>query len=258
MPTPLSCVLVMPAYNEQECISPVVQAWYKEFQTLFGSSFRMIVVNDGSRDRTGDILDGLSRSLSGLTVIHQKNGGHGVALLTGYRAAAEIVEASFVFHVDSDDQFRTEDFRKLWDQRQKSKFILGWRAARHDALHRLVITRILRMAIFAVFGVWLKDSNVPFRLIESRYLAALLKVMPDGVFAPNIFLAILAAKDGQDLMHIPVHHEDRKTGTVSIVRWKLIKVCFRSLQELFQFRIRLKGKVNTIRLVQQSPYVAVK
>jgi dolichol-phosphate mannosyltransferase len=245
--TPDSLCIVMPAYNEQECIEIVVNSWLAFLETDFPSeSGVLIVVNDGSKDRTGDILNTLTATHKSLIVIHQKNGGHGSALLAAYRAALDLSPA-WVFHVDSDDQFLPQDFGKLWQHRQESNFITGYRKVRNDAFHRLIITRVVRALNFLLFGCYLKDANIPYRLIRGPYLQVLLQLLPDGVFAPNIFLAVLAARDGQKLFEIPISHRKRDTGKVSIVHWKLIKVCYRSAKELLKFRLSLPQKLRLIR-----------
>lgn len=238
--------IVMPAYNEEGCIREVVRSWLQTLGDLDVVGGRLVVVNDGSRDETGDILDQLGAENQALRVVHQKNGGHGRALRNAYEQAL-LLQPEWVFHVDSDDQFNNDDLRLLWNERTRSKFLIGYRKKRHDAMHRLVITRILRLVGFLFFGAWLRDSNIPFRLIEGRYLKALLEQVPPTVFAPNIFLAVLARRDGQDLMEIPVEHRDRRTGKVSIVRWRLIKACLRCVRELFEFRLALGGKLRSLR-----------
>jgi len=243
----LPCVLVMPAYNEEGCIAQVVRGWAVEFDRLFGQNFRLVVVNDGSRDRTGPILDEVAHSEPRLIVVHQKNAGHGGALLRGYREAVAL-QPGYIFHVDSDDQFKTSDFAALWAHRAESRCILGNRLVRHDALHRLVITRILRLVLLLLYGRYLKDSNIPYRLLEARFLREALQIIPSDTFAPNIFIAVLGARLGEKLLYLPVTHEDRKTGTVSIVRWKLIRVCFRCVGELLRFRRILAENVPALKL----------
>jgi glycosyltransferase involved in cell wall biosynthesis len=247
--TKTECVIVMPAYNEQDCIGAVLDSWLKEFRTRFGQAFRIIVVNDGSRDGTATILNYLAKAEPELLVLHQKNSGHGAALMTGYRHALTLSPA-YVFQVDSDDQFEPADFLKLWNERNGSKFIIGFRSERHDPFHRLVITRILRLMVFMTFGIRVKDLNIPFRLIRTDYLKALLEVLPTGLFAPNIFLSILAAADGQDLKHIPVTHRDRQTGSISIVRWKLIRVCLRTARELIRFRLNMSSAIRKLKSLE--------
>lgn len=239
-------VIVMPAYNEADCIRPVVEKWLGVFNTLKIHGGKLLVVNDGSKDNTGAILDEISANNPSLKVIHQSNAGHGAALMRAYREGLSF-KPKWIFHVDSDDQFVPADLSKLWEKRERSKFILGYREVRHDALHRLVITRILVALNLLVFGVYLKDSNVPYRLIAADYLLKLLSVMPQGVFAPNVFLSVLAAWDGQELMHIPITHQDRQTGQVSIVKWNLIKACLRSVKELIDFRLSLGRRIKELR-----------
>lgn len=233
-------VIVMPAYNEAGCIEAVVQKWMLIFDQISDREGRMVVVNDGSKDSTGEILDRLAAQNSRLEVIHQENAGHGAALLTGYKRALEL-SAKWVFHVDSDDQFIPADFHLLYSRRHDSRFILGCRAKRHDAMHRLIITKIVVVLNFLLFRVFIKDSNVPFRLIEGGYLKELLSRFPADVFAPNIFLSVIAARDGQKLMSIAINHQDRKTGKVSIVRMSLLKACLRSARELLRLRAALKN-----------------
>jgi glycosyltransferase involved in cell wall biosynthesis len=106
-------------------MADVVKIWSDLLDTEFaGENTRLIVVNDGSRDNTGKILDEIQPQYPKLIVVHQPNGGHGNAVVHAYRKAVEI-GAEYVFQTDSDDQFIPEDVKKLWDKRTQSDFILG-------------------------------------------------------------------------------------------------------------------------------------
>lgn len=238
----------MPAYNEQDCIEKVVYNWTNFLKTKFpNDKTTLIVINDGSKDNTKVLLDKLDTQIDNLTVVHQKNGGHGNAVVNGYRKALEL-NSEYVFQTDSDDQFVSEDFDKLWEKRSQSQFILGYREVRHDAGVRLFITKFLRGTISTVYGTFIMDSNIPFRLIKGTFLRKLMAQLPNPEpFAPNIFLAVMAKKSGQQLFDIPITHKDRETGTVSIVKWNLWKVCIRSFKELLRFRLELNDKVKAIR-----------
>ncbi|GAB2772647.1 glycosyltransferase family 2 protein [Rhabdobacter roseus] len=240
--------IVMPAYNEQDCIEKVVENWTDFLAKKFpGQPTTLIVINDGSKDRTGELLDRIKQTNSRLTVVHQKNGGHGNAVVHGYRKALEL-NSEYVFQTDSDDQFITDDFDKLWSRRQESDFILGYRQVRHDAGVRLFITKFLRNTISSIYGTYILDSNIPFRLIKGTFLQKLMDQLPNPEpFAPNIFLSVMAKKAGQKLLDIPITHKDRETGQVSIVKWTLWKVCIRSFKELMRFRLELNDKVKAIR-----------
>lgn len=247
--------IVMPAYNEEEVIDVVVKQWtdllHRQFPT---EATRLIVVNDGSRDRTGAILDEIQSRFPTLVVVHQPNGGHGNAVVNGYRKAIAL-DSAYVFQTDSDDQFVTDDFIKLWARRDESPFILGYREERYDAPARLLITRILRLSIAFIYGTYIMDSNIPFRLIRGSFLKKLLAQLPTPTpFAPNIFLAVMAKKAGFNTFDIPITHKERLTGTVSILKWKLLKVCIQSFRELAQFRLELGGKVKALK--QPEPIAA--
>jgi hypothetical protein len=119
---------------------------------------------------------------------------------------------------------------------------------RHDAVFRLFITRILRWSMFLVYGTFILDSNIPFRLIKGSFLKKLLEQLPSPTpFAPNIFIAIMAKKSGQELFNIPIVHKERLTGEVSIRKMKLLKVCWQSFKELLNFRLELNTKIKKLK-----------
>jgi dolichol-phosphate mannosyltransferase len=256
MPTPeilpagsLALAIVIPVYNEAACIEEVIRSW-GDFMLSYleGRQFKIIVINDGSKDLTPQILDGLARELPYLDVIHQPNGGHGNAVLHGYRRAVD-KHPEWVFQVDSDNQFISQDFPALWERRNQSCFILGHRQKRYDDANRLVITRIMRLLNRTLFGVYIADSNIPYRLIKGNYLPGLLQVLPAEPFAPNIFLAVLARKDGNDVLSIPVTHKERETGQVSIIKWNLLKVCIRTARELAAFSLSLNKRLKKLKVL---------
>ncbi len=244
--------IVMPAYNEEACIELVVGQWCDLLDRQFPTeNTRLIVVNDGSKDKTGEILASLRDRFPKLVAVNQPNGGHGNAVVHAYRQAVAL-DSEWVFQTDSDDQFITDDFMKLWAKRNESDFILGSRMVRHDAPARLWITRILRGSIWAIYGTYIQDSNIPFRLIRGSFLRKLLQQLPDPTpFAPNIFLSVMSKKAGNNTFDIPITHKERQTGTVSILKWKLLKVCMTSFIELAQFRLDLGGKVKELKKIEK-------
>jgi glycosyltransferase involved in cell wall biosynthesis len=209
--------------------------------------FKLLVINDGSRDKTGVILDELTDQYPNLIAKHQLNGGHGNAIFNGYQMAVQM-NPNFVFQTDSDDQFVPSDFKNFWDKRNESEFVLGFREVRNDDPFRLLITRILKYSLLFIYGTYIHDANIPFRLIRTSFLNKLLNALPHQTpFAPNIFLSVLAKKSGQKLFNIPVLHKERETGEVSIRHMKLLKVCWQSFKELTKFRLQLNDLVSEIK-----------
>ena len=226
--------IVMPVYNEEECIEEVLRSWSMVLKRYPGSE--LLVLNDGSTDRTAEILERIGDDNPLIRVINKKNEGHGKTIYTGY---AEAVRSGhgWVFQTDSDGQIAPTDFPALWNARSESDLVLGFRKYRNDPAHRLVLTRIMSPMIYCLFGISLKDANVPFRLMRREYLETLLVKIPPGTFAPNVFLSILAARDDLDLQDIPVTHIKRKTGKESLVNVKLVKGGLRIAKELIAFRM---------------------
>ncbi|MFM6947833.1 MAG: glycosyltransferase family 2 protein [Aquirufa sp.] len=243
----LDLVLVIPAYNEEGCINDVIPLWINGISKFVDQDkFKLLVVNDGSKDNTGKLLDELAGDYPNLIVKHQLNGGHGNAVVNGYKLAIEM-NPTYVFQTDSDDQFEVNDFIKFWEKREQSDFILGFREDRHDDPFRLLITRILRFSLLFIYGVYIKDANIPFRLMKTTFLNKLINSLPKQTpFAPNIFIAVMAKKAKQEIFNIPVFHKERETGEVSIKHFKLLKVCWQSFKELLDFRIKLNRIVKNI------------
>jgi len=132
--------LVIPVYNEAECITEVVNDWIKELDRL-GISYCMIVLNDGSKDNTAEILSQY-RDNPKVNVVNKKNSGHGPTILQGYQMAVQ--EAPWVFQVDSDNEMRAEHFKKVWHERKDVDAIIGMREGRYQPLPRKIVSLFSR------------------------------------------------------------------------------------------------------------------
>jgi dolichol-phosphate mannosyltransferase len=227
--------VIMPAYNEQAGIAAAVAEVQQEILERFAPA-ELIVVNDGSRDRTGAILDDLARQDPRLRIVHQANRGHGPALLAGLEAAT----GAHLFLIDSDQQIPLDHFEPLWRAAQGQDGAFGVRRARQDAPARRLLTRVIRPALTLLFGVRLHDANVPFKLMKRELWLAARPLIPPDTLAPSLFLAIFAGKRHHRIALLDVPHRDRTSGTVSIRHWKLIRFCARAFGQLLRFRLRLK------------------
>ena len=91
-----------------------------------------------------------------------------------------------------------------------------------------------------MFGVRIKDANVPYKLVRRTAWLDAKRYIPDGTLAPSLFLAVSMKRKQSDLAFVDVAHRDRVTGTVSIRRWKLIKFCARGFRQLLDLRRALR------------------
>src|SRR5262245_23786496 len=203
--------VVMPVYNEEAGIVGVVEAWSSALDRL-GISYELRVYDDGSRDRTGELLDQVARGRASVVALHHENRGHGPTILRGYREA----RGDWVFQVDGDDEMGPEAFPSVWSRREEADLVLGFRTGRQSPPSRRLVTASSRLAVRALFGAALRDVNTPYRLYHRTALVRLLGVVPLDAFAPNVILAGLAVRGGLRVVEVPVPHRERRTGVSSI------------------------------------------
>ena len=227
--------VVMPVYNEQDAIVTAVDEVQRHVLDHVPES-ELVVVNDGSRDGTGALLDSAAARDPRVRVIHQKNTGHGGAVMAALGAA----RGEYVFLIDSDRQIPLDDFPKAWREIAAGRdAVFGVRRRRHDPALRLYLTTVIRTAVRALFGVQLYDANVPYKLLRKSIWDEARPLIPDGTLAPSLFLAIIARRRGYNMVELDVMHKERNTGEVSIRRMKLLKFCARGLSQMLALRRRV-------------------
>lgn len=230
----LDLAVVMPVYNEQECIVDVVNSWREALSGL-QIDYKIIVLNDGSRDGTREALtafDGDPR----IGITHKTNSGHGPTILVGYREAVNLAE--WVFQCDSDDEMKAANFNLLWEKRDDYDALFGVRIGRQQNLGRRLISGVSRATVQLYFGAGVTDVNVPYRLIRARILKEIIASIPDDTFAPNVIISGALARAKLRIHNEPIPHEGRKTGTISIVKWKLWRAAIRSFGQTLRHRAR--------------------
>ncbi len=234
---PLDLALVMPVYNEEACIVRVVESWRAVLSHL-GMDFRMIVLNDGSSDGTQDALAAFAGD-ERIEVINKENSGHGPTILMGYYRAVEL--ADWVFQCDSDDEMKAEHFPDLWEKRETYDALFGVREGRRQNLARKFISVCSRLTVGLLFGKGVTDVNTPYRLIRANLLKQILAYIPYDTFAPNVVISGTLAKAGVRIYEQPVPHELRKTGSVSILRWKLWRGAVKSFWQTLYCRPAIRA-----------------
>ena len=223
--------IVMPIYNEEECIAEVVHDIHSTILSKLPGS-ELLAVNDGSQDSTPQILDELAEHLPQVIPYHKENGGHGDALLYGLKRAT----GRYIFLTDSDGQTNPEDFWSLWDRRHSMDFVSGVRSERHDPLHRLLLTRLLRFGIVILFGAHCSDANVPFKLFKSDFWQRVSPLIPSDTLTPSLFLCLAAKRCLNGIEEVNIRHLPRATGTCTIRHFKLVRFCVRAFLQILRFR----------------------
>ena len=226
-------IVVMPVYNEAECIGGVINDWSAALTDL-GIDFEILALNDGSKDATADVLAAYQNDPR-VTVINKANSGHGPTILQGYRDAA--TRADWVFQVDSDDEMKPGAFANFWKRRDKYDAIFGVRAAREQDSARKFLSAGSRATVKFLYSRGVRDVNVPYRLLRARTLRPIVAAIPDDTFAPNILISGVLGKRRRRVFNLPVIHENRKTGTGSLASSKIWKIAALALSQTLRFRM---------------------
>lgn len=222
--------VVIPAYNEEKNIEAVLDEWH-EIVKKTGEDSRVLLIDDGSTDRTRDIASKLQNTHPYLLVETKENGGHGAAVLYGYRRAIA-GGATYIFQTDSDGQTLPEEFWPLWEERRSAGLLLGSRRHRQDGFGRVVVTKTLKLVVFLNFGVWMEDINTPFRLMKSDELDKILKLVPRNYHLANVIISVLYKKSMRTVKYYPITFRPRQGGKNSV---NFRKICAMGRRALVEF-----------------------
>jgi len=229
-PTPPELVLIVPVYNEEDAIVPVLTEWRAELGRTVGSGrFSILVIDDGSTDATPSRLAGLG--WTELVVHRHSNRGHGQSCLVGYVEAARM-GAARVFQIDSDGQCDPAGFAGVWERRGKAPAIYGRRISRDDGWARRLISRVLRLSLKVARRTRLNDTNVPFRLYDAQLAAATAARVPPDFNLANIAMALLLEPKGFE--EVPIHFRDRMGGHPTVGLWGFVPKAMRLHRDVFR------------------------
>lgn len=206
--------LVMPAYNEEENIGQVIADWYPVVEQIGGES-RLVVLDDGSKDRTYSILKDACADHPLLIPVKKENQGHGATVLYGYRYALE-QEPDYIFQTDSDGQTDPREFWEFWEQREAYDMVIGHRCRREDGRSRIFVTQVLKLVIRLCFHEDVTDANTPFRLMKAEVLREQIRLIPENFNLSNVILSVIYAKKGLRVKYIPITFRPRQGGENSI------------------------------------------
>ena len=159
--------IVIPAYNEPENIAACVADWYPIVERYGGEGSRLVVIDDGSKDDTNALLCGMAKDRPLLIPLTKTNGGHGSAVLYGYRYAIEH-GADWIFQTDADGQTNPGEFDGFWNERNRYDAVIGYRTKRGDGAQRAVVEKVVCLLLRLYFGVKVPDANAPFRLMRTE------------------------------------------------------------------------------------------
>lgn len=226
-----------PAYNEEGNIEKTVRGALEILRGLDSvQEFEILIVDDGSTDRTGEIADRLAAEASEVKAIHHsQNRGYGGALKTGFYNA----RFEWVVFTDSDGQFdfaEVTEFIKLAEGADAPDLILGYRLGRADSLMRKLNSRLWAVLVWLLFGLRVRDRACGFKMIRRRVIEGIAPLESDGAVAEDELL-IRAKRAGFKFAEVGVHHYPRATGEPTGADPRVI---LRAFREIFSLWCRLR------------------
>jgi glycosyltransferase involved in cell wall biosynthesis len=235
-----------PAYNDSGTIASLVITALQSARRLT-PDFEVIVVNDGSADKTAEILDELARTYPEVRVVHhERNRGYGGALRTGFATATR----ELVFYTDGDAQYDPAEMELLWRRLDETVDVVnGYKISRSDPMHRIIIGRVYHHTVKLLFGLGVRDVDCDFRLIRRAVFDKVRLEKDSGVICLEMMKKITDA--GFHIAEVPVHHYHRAYGRSQFFNFRRL---FRTGVDVFKLwfalvvrREHLKAPVAVVR-----------
>lgn len=216
--------VIAPVYNEEDniirFIDRVEKAVIKEF-----NEYEIVLVNDGSSDKSREIMDEQARVNSSVKVYHfTKNNGQTAALAAGF----ELCSGDIVVTMDSDLQTDPEDINKLLPYLEEYDMVNGRRATREDGIAKKLQSKIGNGVRNYVTGDNIQDTGCPLKVMKVE-VAKSYKLF-EGM---HRFLPTLARLGGYKVTEVPVRHYDREFG---ISKYNAFNRMFKGLKDAFAVR----------------------
>ena len=175
---------VIPAFNEEDAIAATVTGVARALADL-GADFEVVVVDDGSRDKTADVVLGLRDELPMVRLVsHSTNRGYGAALGTGFAAA----EKDLLFLTDGDKQFDPREVARLLPLLEHADLAIGYRKPRADPWQRRFFGWGWNALINVLFGYTARDVDCAFKLFPRSLLTELNVTSLAHTFSPELIV----------------------------------------------------------------------
>lgn len=245
-PAPQSISAVLPAYNEEQVIAASVDAMVSALERL-GSNYQdyeVIVVNDGSRDRTRAIVEEIGEANPRVRCVsHEVNRGYGAALWTGFTSATK----ALVFLTDGDKQFDVDEIADFLPLMDGADMVIGFRHPRADPLIRRLNGWGWNTIVRLLFGYTARDVDCAFKLFR-RSVLDLVDVKSKGATFSAEFL-IKARRLGFTIRERHASHFPRPAGQATGAKPAVI---LRAFRELVRLRFSLDGELAEARARARS------
>jgi len=230
----VSISVFFPCYNEQDNIRRVAEGAVKVLEGL-QADYEIILVDDGSQDRTGAIVDELAAGHPRIRAVHHPvNRGYGAALQSGFRASTR----DLVFFADGDGQFDLNELPAFLDWISRCDVVCGYRRNRQDPWVRRMNGWCWTRLVCMLFGLRVRDVDCAFKLFRRQVLDGMVLLSSGALISTEVLAR--ARRAGFSILERPVTHYPRKAGRQTGANWRVV---LRAFVELWRLRGRiLKGE----------------
>ena len=223
----VSISVFFPCYNEQDNVARTTERAIAVLEKL-NADYEVIIVDDGSKDATGQIADKIAARNKRVRVVHHPtNLGYGAALQSGFRLAAK----ELVFYTDGDGQFDISEMPPLLPLIKQYDIVSCYRLNRQDNMIRKINAWCWTKLMCFLFKMKIRDIDCAFKLYK-REIFDNIKMVSTGALIDTEILA-RATRKGYTVTQRGVHHYPRTSGTQTGAKLGVIIRAFRELFKLY-------------------------
>jgi hypothetical protein len=252
--------VVLPAYREEANLAHTVEDMLSTLDAA-GEPHRLVIVNDGSPDATGEVADTLATRYPGRVIVvhHPVNRGYGAAVRTGIEAALEQTDSRRLFLTDSDGQFSAAQLPEFIQEAhtERADAVIGYRKKRADPLQRKINAMLWGWACKLLLRIRARDVDCAYKLVDRRVLDGAPLRAEAGTISPEV---LLRAKDrGARVLQRPVEHFPRQHGEQTGAKLSVIVASLAGLVKLWWEHTEAAWPGRVVRRVRHpdDPVLAV-
>lgn len=235
-----SVLLLIPAYNEEERIGPVLRDYAGHFREHYEGEFRMVVVLNGCRDDTLGVVEEVSKEFAEVEALNFPEPiGKGGALIDGFKKAAE-AGAVLTGYVDADGATPPSAFLELLHRCAKGEAdcVIGSRWLPGAVLHksqtklRRVFSRGFHVIVGALFWMGIKDTQCPAKVVRREAVEKILESLRIADLAFDVNLLFSLRRAGFTVKEVAIEWTDKLGSKVTANLWRTSLVMFLSVVRL--------------------------
>ncbi|MBO0780225.1 MAG: glycosyltransferase family 2 protein [Ktedonobacteraceae bacterium] len=232
-----SLSVILPAYNEERVIATTVRDALDRMEK-WGLDFEVIVVNDGSSDRTAAIVAEIAVSHPQVRLVnHPVNQGYGAALVSGFTAASK----SLTFFMDSDGQFSIDELQHFFAYIDAYDSVIGYRIKRQDTWMRKLNAWGWKRLVGLVLDVHARDIDCAFKLLRTEFLRQNPLETRGAMISAELLYKL--RRSGCAWKEVGVHHRPRLEGCATGAKPSVI---LRAFRELFTYARKWRSEERRV------------